>query len=147
MCAWFPPPNNRLQMGHPFINTYILFIGLERQWICAVAHLTHLSTVNSPNPSSPHRGCICESKCKRNGMDAFMDGRETGRETVGYFSRAPYVCCPGCVMDLHDMALSVSSPLSEALVITSHTCMPIFHLNPSRNRLALLVAPNYTWLA
>lgn len=131
-------------MGRPFINTYILFIGLERQWICAVAHLTHLSIVNSPNPSSPHRGCICESKCKRNGMDAFMDGRETGRETVGYFSRAPYVCCPGCVMDLHDMALSVSSPLSEALVITSHTCTPIFHLNPSRNRLALLVAPNYT---
>lgn len=30
MHAWFPPPNNRLQMGRPFINTYILFIGLKR---------------------------------------------------------------------------------------------------------------------
>jgi len=74
-------PNDSLQMGRPIINAYILFIGVPRApWICAVVHLTHSSTLNSPIPFSPHPGCVCESQWKRNGMDAFMAERQDGRQ-------------------------------------------------------------------
>lgn len=49
--------------------------GPKSTWICAVVHLTHSSTVNSPIPFSPHPGCICESVKGMEWMFLWQRGR------------------------------------------------------------------------
>ncbi len=141
-------PQHRLQMGRPFINTYILFIVHRETVDLRCGPFDTFKHSKFPNPSSPHRGCICESKCKRmEWMLLWMAERQDGRQLAT--SAGPHMFAAlDCNWPSWYGAIRVLSSLSEpSYYFSTHATTPFSISNPSRNRLALLVAPNYTWLA